>query len=71
MRLVTVEHLPSIEGAGQICRSAPFCGEIIFICSALCRGGAEPRPYITHPKGFPYEGKLSAVRLTDEVDCVA
>ena len=35
LRLVTVEHLPSIEGADRICRSAPFCGEIIFICSVL------------------------------------
>ena len=34
----------SIEGAGRICRSAPFCGEIIFICSALGRGGAQLRP---------------------------
>ena len=35
LQLVTVEYLPSIEGAGRICRSAPFCGEIIFICSVL------------------------------------
>ena len=35
LRLVTVEHLPSIEGADRICRPAPFCGEIIFICSVL------------------------------------
>ena len=46
MRLVTVEHLPSIEGAGRICRPAPFCGEIIFICSALGRGGALLRPRV-------------------------
>ena len=46
LRLVTVEHLPSIEGADRICRSAPFCGEIIFICSALGRGGALLRPRV-------------------------
>ena len=27
LQLATVEYLPSIEGAGRICRSAPFCGE--------------------------------------------
>ena len=46
LRLVTVEHLPSIEGADRICRSALFCGEIIFICSALGRGGALLRPRV-------------------------
>ena len=46
LRLVTVEHLPSIEGADQICWSAPFCGEIIFIWSALGRGGALLRPRV-------------------------
>ena len=66
LRLVTVEHLPSIEGADRICRSAPFCGEIIFICSALCRGGAEPRPYRTHPKGSPCRGAVSR-RLTERL----
>ena len=35
LQLAAVEYLPSIEGAGRICRSAPFCGEIIFICSVL------------------------------------
>ena len=35
LQLVAIEYLPSIEGAGRICRSAPFCGEIIFICSVL------------------------------------
>ena len=35
-----------------------------------CRGGALLRPYRMHPSGFPYEGKLSAARLTDEVDSV-
>ena len=38
---------------------------------------AEPPPLpgealdLCTPHGFPYEGKLSAVRLTDEVDCAA
>ena len=27
LQLVAVEYLLSIEGAGRICRSAPFCGE--------------------------------------------
>ena len=27
LQLAAVEYLPSIEGAGRICRSAPFCGE--------------------------------------------
>ena len=27
LQLVAVEYLPSIEGAGRICWSAPFCGE--------------------------------------------
>ena len=27
LQLVAVEYLPSIEGAGRIFRSAPFCGE--------------------------------------------
>ena len=66
LRLVTVEHLPSIEGADRICRSAPFCGEIIFICSALGRGGAEPRPYWMHPKGSPCRGAVSR-RLTERL----
>ena len=35
LQLVAIEYLPSIEGADRICRSAPFCGEIIFICSVL------------------------------------
>ena len=56
LRLVTVEHLPSIEGAGRICRSAPFCGEIIFIC---------PAPTERTPKAplagadSPYQGEMS------------
>ena len=42
---VALEYLLSIEGADQTYWSAPFCGGVIFICFALCRGGAEPRPY--------------------------
>ena len=45
LQLVALEYLLSIEGADQTYWSAPFCGEVIFICFALCRGGAEPRPY--------------------------
>ena len=40
LQLVALEYLLKIEGADQICRSAPFCGEVIFICFAPCRGGA-------------------------------
>ena len=46
LQLVALEYLQSIEGADRICRSAPFCGEIIFICSALCRGGVLLRPRV-------------------------
>ena len=66
LQLVAIEYLPSIEGADRICRSAPFCGEIIFICSALGRGGAEPRPYRTHPKGSPCREAVSR-RLTERL----
>ena len=57
----------------------PSCGDLVG--AGLCppavadlvgsTGGAEPRPYRMYPSGFPYEGKLSAVRLTDEVDSAA
>ena len=30
MQLVALEHLQSIEGAGRICWSAPFCG-VVFL----------------------------------------
>ena len=50
LQLVAVEYLLSIEGAGRICRSAPFCIGFHYL----------PRPYRMYPKGFPYEGKLSA-----------
>ena len=45
LQLVALEYLQSIEGADQVCWFAPFCGEVIFICFALCRegGAAEPR----------------------------
>ena len=82
LRLVTVEHLPSIEGADRICRSAPFCGEIIFICSALGRGGAllrprvlilsearteqSPAPTERTPKAPPCRGAVSR-RLTERL----
>ena len=40
--------MQSIEGADQLCRSAPFCGEVYFYCSAPCRGGALLRPCRRH-----------------------
>ena len=60
LRLVTVEHLPSIEGADRICRSAPFCGEIIFICSALGRGGALLLQ--NSPQRLPLQGPIPPIR---------
>ena len=33
LQLVALEYLQSIEGAGRICWSAPFCGEIFLICT--------------------------------------
>ena len=46
MWAVALEYLLSIEGADQTYWSAPFCGEVIFICFALCRGGALLRPLV-------------------------
>ena len=45
LQLVALEYLQSIEGAGRICWSAPFCGEFFY-------------PF-AHPKAFPYEGKVA------------
>ena len=75
MQLVALEYLLSIEGADQTYWSAPFCGEVIFICFALCRGGAllcprvlisseqraeqSPAPTERIPKA-PLAGELSA-----------
>ena len=42
LKLVAVEYLPSIEGAGQACWSAPFRGEFF---------------YVHVPNAFPYEGE--------------
>ena len=69
LQLVALEYLLKIEGADQICWSAPFCGEVIFICSALCRGGAEPRPYRMHPKRLPFQGRLSTCACTKAPLC--
>ena len=33
LRAVAFEYLQSIEGAGRICWSAPFCGEVLLICT--------------------------------------
>ena len=57
LQLVAFESLQSIEGAGQICWSAPFCIGFFFICSA--------------PKAFPYEGKGHGEAVTDEVEAVS
>ena len=65
LQLVAFEYLQSIEGAGRICWSAPFCGEVIFICFALCRGGALPRPYRMHPKGSPCRGRHWDSRMSE------
>ena len=50
LRAVAFEYLQSIEGAGRICWSAPFCVEVIFIC---------PAPTECAPKA-PLAGELSA-----------
>ena len=52
LQLVAVEYLPSIEGAGQVCWSAPFRGEF-FIC--------------THPMPSPMRGRRHGEAVTDEV----
>ena len=52
LQLVALERLPSIEGAGQICWSAPFRGEF-FIC--------------THPMPSPMRGRRHGEAVTDEV----
>ena len=42
LQLAAVEYLPSIEGAGRICRSAPFCGEgFLYLLCTLWGRGAE------------------------------
>ena len=55
---VALEYLLSIEGADQTYWSAPFCGEVIFICSALCRGGALLLQ--DAPQKAPLSGALAA-----------
>ena len=52
LQLVALERLPSIEGAGQICWSAPFRGEF-FIC--------------TPPMPSPMRGRWHGEAVTDEV----
>ena len=92
LQLVSIEYLPSIEGALEIQMNvtflrgkAPLPGELspkvterlLQICGDLSVSASpshlpwEGRPWGTHSNGFPYEGKLSAVRLTDEVDTVS
>ena len=55
LQLVAVESLPSIEGAGQVCWSAPFCGE--FFC--------------THSMPSPMRGRWHGGAVTDEVEALA
>ena len=55
---VALEYLLSIEGADQTYWSAPFCGEVIFICFALCRGGALLLQ--DAPQKAPLSGELAA-----------
>ena len=56
LQLVALEYLLKIEGADQICWSAPFCVEVIFIC---------PAPTECAPKAplsgadSPYQGEMS------------
>ena len=64
LQLAALEYLLKIEGADQICWSAPFCGEVIFICSALCRGGAlllqdAPQKAPLPGADSPYQGEMS------------
>ena len=58
LQLVALEYLQSIEGADQVCWFAPFCGEVIFICFALCRGGALLLQ--DAPQKAPLSGELAA-----------
>ena len=62
LQLVALEQLPSIEGAIKILMDVTFLrGQVVGGGSALPAGadfvgrtgGAEPRPYRVHPKGFP------------------
>ena len=70
LQLVALEYLQSIEGAGWICWSAPFCGEVFCICTHQMPSPRERRGDFRRSSGFPYEGKLSP-EATDEVDSVA
>ena len=51
LQLVAIEYLPSTEGADRICWSAPFCGEVCFVCPAPTKGSAPPM-------ASPHRGRL-------------
>ena len=63
------------KGVGML--SPKVTERLLHICGDLSVSASpshlpwEGRPWGTHSNGFPYEGKLSAVRLTDEVDTVS
>ena len=66
MQLVALEYLQSIEGAGRICWSAPFCGEVLLICThqgSPFRGGFGMRI----PMASPMRGRRHGGAVTDEV----
>ena len=54
LQLVTVEYLPSIEGADRICWSAPFCGEFFGVCR--------------HQMPSHMRGRWHGEAVTDEVE---
>ena len=54
LQLVALEYLQSIEGAGRICWSAPFCG-IGFL-------------YLQAPMPSPMRGRWHGEAVTDEVE---
>jgi hypothetical protein len=47
-----------------------ICGDLS-VSASPSHLPSQGRPWGTHSNGFPYEGKLSAGRLTDEVDSAA
>ena len=54
LQLVTVEYLPSIEGADRISWSAPFCGEFFGVCR--------------HQMPSHMRGRWHGEAVTDEVE---
>ena len=52
LRAVAFEYLQSIEGAGRICWSAPFCGE--GLCSASTERTPKASPHRGRQRGAPH-----------------